>query len=92
MLTMKGIYFEGTKAVYREDLPVPVPSDTQSLIRIMYAAVSYTHLNTDILAVMCISAFYIHIRTSEAYGLHRHKHLRNLVFNFFRQLSFINFL
>lgn len=39
---MKGIYFDGTKAVYREDLPVPVPSDTQSLIRIMYAGVCNT--------------------------------------------------
>lgn len=39
---MKGIYFDGTKAVYREDLPIPVPSDTQSLIRIMYAGVCNT--------------------------------------------------
>ena len=39
---MKGIYFDGIKAVYREDLPVPVPSDTQSLIRILYAGVCST--------------------------------------------------
>lgn len=39
---MKGIYFDGSKAGYREDLPVPVPTDTQSLIRIIYAGVCNT--------------------------------------------------
>lgn len=39
---MKGIYFDGTKAVFRDDLPVPVPTDTQSLIRIIYAGVCNT--------------------------------------------------
>ena len=39
---MKGIYFDGTDAVFREDLPVPVPTDTQSLIRIIYAGVCNT--------------------------------------------------
>lgn len=39
---MKGIYFDGEKAVYREDLPMPHPSDTQSLIRILYAGVCNT--------------------------------------------------
>lgn len=39
---MRGIYFDGKKAVYREDLPVPVPTGTQSLIRIIYAGVCNT--------------------------------------------------
>ncbi len=39
---MKGIYFNGTSAVYREDLPVPVPTDTQSLIKVIYAGVCNT--------------------------------------------------
>ncbi len=39
---MKGIYFNGTNAVYREDLPVPVPTDTQSLIKVIYAGVCNT--------------------------------------------------
>lgn len=39
---MKGIYFNGTDAVYREDLPVPVPTETQSLIRILYAGICNT--------------------------------------------------
>lgn len=39
---MKGIYFNGTNAVFRDDLPVPVPTDTQSLIRIIYAGVCNT--------------------------------------------------
>lgn len=39
---MKGIYFDGTAAGYREDLPVPVPTETQSLIRIIYAGICNT--------------------------------------------------
>ena len=39
---MKGIYFNGTDAVFRDDLPVPVPTETQSLIRIIYAGVCNT--------------------------------------------------
>lgn len=39
---MKGIYFDGTKAIFRDDLPVPVPTETQSLIRIIYAGVCNT--------------------------------------------------
>lgn len=39
---MKGIYFDGKTALYREDLPVPVPTRTQSLIRIQYAGVCST--------------------------------------------------
>lgn len=39
---MKGIYFDGTKAVFRDDLPIPVPTETQSLIRIIYAGVCNT--------------------------------------------------
>lgn len=39
---MKGIWFDGNDAVYREDIPVPVPSDSESLIRIIYAGVCNT--------------------------------------------------
>lgn len=39
---MRGIYFDGEKAVYREDLPMPEPTDTQSLIRIVYAGICNT--------------------------------------------------
>ena len=39
---MKGIYFDGKKAVYREDLPMPVPDDGESLIRVRMAAVCST--------------------------------------------------
>lgn len=39
---MKGIYFDGTKAIFRDDLPIPVPTETQSLIRIIYAGVCNT--------------------------------------------------
>lgn len=39
---MKGIYFDGKTAAYREDLPVPAPSKTQSLIRITCAGVCNT--------------------------------------------------
>lgn len=42
MGTMKGIYFDGNAARYREDLPVPVATETQSLIRILYAGVCNT--------------------------------------------------
>ena len=39
---MKGLYFDGKEAVYREDLPVPVREEGQSLIRILYADICST--------------------------------------------------
>lgn len=39
---MKGLYYDGTKAVYREDLPVPVRKENQSLIRVLLSAVCST--------------------------------------------------
>lgn len=39
---MKGIYFDGKTAAYREDLPMPVPGEGESLIRILYAGVCNT--------------------------------------------------
>lgn len=39
---MKGIYFDGEKAVYREDLPRPVPGAGESLVRLLMAAVCNT--------------------------------------------------
>ena len=39
---MRGVYFDGEKAVYREDLPMPVCEEGQSLIRILYADVCST--------------------------------------------------
>ncbi len=39
---MRGIYFDGKRAVYREDLPMPEQTDTQSLIRILCAGVCNT--------------------------------------------------
>lgn len=39
---MKGIYFNGKRAEYREDLPMPVPGEQESLIRILYAGVCNT--------------------------------------------------
>lgn len=39
---MRGIYFDGSKASYREDLPVPRPGREESLIRILMAAVCNT--------------------------------------------------
>lgn len=39
---MKGIYFDGEKAVYREDLPLPVRHSGESLIKVLYAAVCST--------------------------------------------------
>ena len=39
---MKGLYFDGEKAVYREDLPKPVCKEGESLIRILMAAVCST--------------------------------------------------
>lgn len=39
---MRGIYFDGRAASYREDLPMPEPTSTQSLIRILYAGVCNT--------------------------------------------------
>lgn len=39
---MKGIYFDGEKAVYRTDLPLPAWDETHSLIRVQYANVCST--------------------------------------------------
>ena len=39
---MEGIYFDGKKAIYRDDLPVPTPGEGQSLIRVLLAAVCST--------------------------------------------------
>ena len=39
---MKGIYFDGKKAVYREDLPMPAPEEGESLIKVRMAAVCST--------------------------------------------------
>ena len=39
---MKAIYFDGEKAVYREDMPMPVCEEGQSLIRILMANVCST--------------------------------------------------
>lgn len=39
---MKGIYFDGEKAVYREDLPKPTPREGESLVRVLAAAVCNT--------------------------------------------------
>ena len=39
---MKGLYFDGEKAVYREDLPKPACREGESLIRILMAAVCST--------------------------------------------------
>lgn len=39
---MKGLYYNGREAVYREDLPIPERKENESLIRIAYAAVCST--------------------------------------------------
>lgn len=39
---MRGIYFNGKEAIYREDLDMPVPNKTQSLIRILNAGICNT--------------------------------------------------
>lgn len=39
---MKGIYFNGTEAVYREDLPMPVRREKESLVKILLSAVCNT--------------------------------------------------
>lgn len=39
---MKGIYFNGTEAVYREDLPMPVRGEKESLVKILLSAVCNT--------------------------------------------------
>lgn len=39
---MKGLYFDGQRAIYREDLDKPVPREDQSLIRVLLAAVCST--------------------------------------------------
>ena len=39
---MKGIYFDGHNAVYREDLPMPVRGEKQSLVKILLCAVCNT--------------------------------------------------
>ena len=39
---MKAVYFDGEKAVYREDMQVPIPDKEESLIRILMSAVCNT--------------------------------------------------
>lgn len=39
---MKALYYDGEKAVYREDYPMPVRKDDETLIRILMAAVCST--------------------------------------------------
>lgn len=39
---MRGIYFDGEKAVYRTDLPIPEPSETESRIRVLYGGICST--------------------------------------------------
>lgn len=39
---MKGLYYDGSGAVYREDLPIPVPEEGESLIKIHYSTVCNT--------------------------------------------------
>jgi len=39
---MRGIYFDGKKAVYRDDLPRPVATEKKSLIKILMSAVCST--------------------------------------------------
>lgn len=39
---MKGIYFDGRKAMYRDDLPKPTPEGRESLVRVLMAAVCNT--------------------------------------------------
>lgn len=39
---MRGLVFDGKQAVYREDLPIPVPTETESLVRVHLAGVCNT--------------------------------------------------
>lgn len=39
---MKAVYYDGEKAVFREDLPIPVPAEGESLIKVLAAAVCNT--------------------------------------------------
>lgn len=39
---MRGLYYDGTKAVYREDLQIPEPDEGRSLIKILLSAVCST--------------------------------------------------
>ena len=39
---MKGIYFNGAEAVYREDLPMPIRGEKESLVKILLCAVCNT--------------------------------------------------
>ena len=39
---MRGLYYDGSKAVYREDLDIPVPDKGRSLIKILMSAVCST--------------------------------------------------
>ena len=39
---MRGLYFDGTKAIYREDLEKPVPDEGRSLVKILMSAVCNT--------------------------------------------------
>ena len=40
--SMKGIYFDGTRALYREDIPIPRPRAEESLVKVLMAAVCNT--------------------------------------------------
>ena len=39
---MRGLYFDGEKLNYREDLPIPVPEEGQSLIQVLVADICST--------------------------------------------------
>lgn len=39
---MKGIYYNGKDALYREDIPIPVPEERESLVKIRMCAVCNT--------------------------------------------------
>ena len=39
---MRGLYFDGEKLNYREDLPMPVPTERQSLIQVLLADICST--------------------------------------------------
>ena len=39
---MKGIYFKDNKVTCCKDLPIPIPSENESLIKISYAAICNT--------------------------------------------------
>ena len=39
---MKGIYFKDRKVIFYNDLPIPIPNEKESLIKIKYAAICNT--------------------------------------------------